>query len=73
MKEIEQARQVLREAGYFVDNLWSIEDVQLSFKCTEEEAQEVLEMALTNDYTQEQIWFAINDAAMELKLEENGY
>ena len=49
----------LKKRGYFVDNLWTTEDVQSKFNCTEDEAQEVLEQALTNDATMEQIWFAI--------------
>ena len=68
--KIEQAKEVLREAGYFVDNLWSIEDVQGNYNCTDEEAQEILNSALTNEATMEQIWFAINFEADELNLEE---
>ena len=49
----------LKERGYFVDNLWTTEDVQSRFNCTDDEAQEVLEQALTNEVTMEQIWFAI--------------
>ena len=57
----------LKKRGYFVDNLWTTEDVQSKFNCTEDEAQEVLEQALTNDATMEQIWLAI-----EFHGEENG-
>lgn len=67
--KIEQARQTLKEVGYFVDNLWSIEDVQGNYNCTEEEAQQVLHKVLTNDATMEQIWFAIHFEAEELNLE----
>jgi hypothetical protein len=49
----------LKERGYFVGNLWTIDDVQSRFNCTDDEAQEVLEQALTNDATMEQIWYAI--------------
>tara|TARA_B110000467_G_C18305892_1_gene474655 strand:+ start:1144 stop:1404 length:261 start_codon:yes stop_codon:yes gene_type:complete len=49
----------LKSRGKFVDNLWTIEDVQSRFNCTDDEAQEVLEQALTNEVTMEQIWFAI--------------
>ena len=38
----------LKSRGKFVDNLWTIEDVQSRFNCTDDEAQEVLEQALTN-------------------------
>jgi hypothetical protein len=63
MTEIEKAKQVLRDAGYFVDNLWHRYDVQQNYDCTDEEAMEILESALTNEYTQEQIFDAIDDSA----------
>ena len=44
----EYARKVLRAYGYFVDNLWNIEDVQGRYECDEDKAQYVLERALTN-------------------------
>ena len=56
---IEQAKNVLRKAGYYVDNLWSIPDVQEMFECDNETAMKVLNNALTSDTTIEQIWFAI--------------
>ena len=73
-KEIEKAKAVLRKNGYQVYNLWSIEDVQHKYKCTDEEAQGVLINALQNDATMEQIWFAIDfhaeDDGLELIEEE---
>jgi hypothetical protein len=60
MTEIEQAKQTLKDAGYFVDNLWHIDDVKSNFNCTDEKAQEILNFALTNEATMEQIWFSIN-------------
>jgi hypothetical protein len=60
MDEIEKAKQTLKDAGYFVDNLWHIDDVQQNYNCTDEEAMEVLEGALTDNYTQQIIFEAIN-------------
>jgi hypothetical protein len=70
--DIENAIQVLRKNGYFVDNLWQTCDVTFNYKCTEEEAHEVLYKALTNETTMEQIWFAISEEAkiMNLKIRE---
>ncbi len=42
------------------DCLRQIEDVQSKFECTNDEAYGVLEGALNNDATMEQIWFAID-------------
>ena len=55
-----EAKKFLEKEGYFVDNLWSVQDVMLNYDCTEEEAQEVLSKALQNEATMEQIWFAIH-------------
>ena len=58
---IEQAKQVLRDNGYFVDNLWNVTDVQVVFECTDDEAQEVLYNSMTNDYINEQIQLSIDE------------
>ena len=57
---VEEAKKVLKDNGYFTDNLWTVGDVQHKFKCTEEQAQYILEKALTNDATMEQIWLSID-------------
>jgi hypothetical protein len=59
---IEQAKQVLEDNGYFVDNLWHIEDVRSkSDGISDEDAMGVLEQALTNDWIMEQINVTIGD------------
>ena len=65
---VDNAKAVLKEAGYFVDNLWHIEDVQNNYVCTKEEAQNVLNGALTNEATFSQVWFALHFHAEELGL-----
>lgn len=65
---IDSAKAVLKAAGYFVDNLWHVDDVQNSYVCTKEEAQDVLNGALTNEATFSQIWFALHLRAEELGL-----
>ena len=65
---IDNAKAVLKAAGYFVDNLWHVEDVQNNYVCTREEAQYVLNFALTNEGTFSQVWFALHFHAEELGL-----
>ena len=61
---IAQAKFTLKQAGYFVDNLWHIDDVKLRYNCEDDnQAQNILNSALTNDATMEQIWFAIDYVA----------
>jgi len=68
-KEIEKAKQLLRDNGYFVDNLWHVDDVKGKFKCDDETAQSILKDALENDATMEQIWLAIDIAGESEGLE----
>lgn len=59
-KTVEEAKAFLTENGFYTGNLWCVEDVQSKFECDEEQAQEVLDGALNNEATMEQIWFAID-------------
>ena len=64
MTEIKKAKETLRAAGYFIDNLWHIDDVKLRFAVFDDEnAQEILEAALTNEWVMEQIHYSIGDIA----------
>jgi hypothetical protein len=70
MSEVEKAKKVLRDHGYFVDNLWHIDDVQSLHKgASTEDAHRILNDALPFINAMEQIWFAI-EAALE---DEEGY
>jgi hypothetical protein len=63
---IAQAKFTLKQAGYFVDNLWHVDDIKLRYNCDDNnQAQEILNTALTNDATMEQIWFAIDMTAQD--------
>jgi hypothetical protein len=73
--EINDAKETLRKAGYFVDNLWHVDDVKSKYQVFDnEDAQDILNDALTNEWVFDQIWYAIRNAAElnEFKeLEEN--
>ena len=59
---IEQAKQVLKENGYYVDNLWHIDDVKLQsdVDVDDDTAYDILNSALTNDWIMEQINVSIS-------------
>ena len=69
--KVREAKETLKKGGYFVDNLWSVEDVQDIFNCSNEEAQDVLNIALTNEGTMHHIWTAIRIAGEDKSLKEN--
>ena len=71
LKDEKVARELLRKKGYFVDNLWHVDDVLLHHSCSKEVAQDVLKRALTNEATMEQIWMAIDDACESLEIQSN--
>lgn len=70
MNEIQKAKEVLRKAGYFVDNLWHINDVKDAFECDDTTAQDILNHSLTNDYIVEKIFESIWDYSKNKNLNE---
>ena len=56
-KKVEDALQTLRDAGYYVENLWSIEDVD-NDELTKEEKLEILHNSIHRDY----IYSIINES-----------
>lgn len=70
-KEVEEAKALLKENGYYTDNLWHIYDVKDNYECEDDDqAQDVLDSALTNEATMDRIWFAIRFHADEYGLKE---
>jgi hypothetical protein len=59
---IEQAKQVLRDNGYFVENLWHVDDVP---EGTFDERMDVLENAVTHPWVVEQIHYVINEVIQD--------
>lgn len=70
--EIEQARAILKQHGYFVDNLWHIRDVTDRYDCNVEEAYRVLDIVLTSESTMNHIWLAIDFECDWLDIELKG-
>jgi len=57
-KEVLEAKAVLKENGFYVDNLWHIDDVDL-FEI--DECFEILSEAIEQDYIYERINESIQD------------
>jgi hypothetical protein len=64
------ARALLRSKGYFVENLWCVDDVMQNYECNRGKAYEVLEKAMTNEATMQQIWLAIDDVCDYLEIKK---
>lgn len=67
-QQIKEARELLKKHGYQTANLWTVGDVQSKFNCTNDEAMIVIEKALINPATMDQIWFAIDYHGDECRL-----
>ncbi len=65
-----ELKELLTNRGFYTGNLWQVEDVKGIFKCDDDEAQDVLDSALTNEETMNQIWFAVRFHADEYGLKE---
>ena len=72
MDKIEQAKSILRDAGYFVENLWHINDVKsayevndLDYDLNDEDAQHLLNATLTNESVMESIHMALDLIVIE--------
>ena len=66
--DIENAKQLLRNEGYFVDNLWTVSDVAVNYKCTNKQAQKVLAKVFDYDSVYQVIWEAISYEAENMNL-----
>jgi hypothetical protein len=67
---IDDAKKILEKNGYFVANLWHVDDVTAwAYECDEDTAQDVLYKALTNEYVMQSVWDAIDYVAEDLNLE----
>lgn len=63
-----EAKDFLRSEGYFVDNLWHVNDVQENFECDDETAQNILYWVLTSPTMIEHINEDISNIARNEKL-----
>ena len=57
----DKLKEVLKENGYYVDNLWHIDDVKQHGDLSNEEAYDILDSTLRNDYTIETINILIKE------------
>ena len=48
---IANAKLVLKQAGYFVDNLWHVDDIKINYDCDDDTAQRILNSVLSNGQT----------------------
>lgn len=70
IKRIEEAKKLLAENGYAVNTLMSIHDVKVKYKCTDEQAKEVIESFDKNDSITQELNERLGIVAEVFELEE---
>ena len=67
-QSIDNAKKVLRDNGYFVDILWSVDDVwDERFDCSEKMAQEVLFRVFSKNSIADEIGSEIDSVINQIK------
>ena len=57
---IEQAKKVLKENGYYVENLWHIDDVKQGYYVDDDKAYEVLDEVMQSEYIMQEVFETID-------------
>ena len=65
---IQEAKGLLKKEGYYIDNLWHIDDVKQNYDCTDNDAYKILDQSIAGEYTQEQIFIAIDEVAFAFDI-----
>jgi hypothetical protein len=68
--KVQKARDLLKQAGYYTNNLWSVSDVMILYSCTEEQAYQVLDKVLKLESVMGEIQFAIKSVAEDMNLQK---
>ena len=66
----QELKDELTRRGYYTENLWHIDDVQVRYEATDNEAQDVLDEVLQGEWIIGQIFESIDDCAKENELKE---
>lgn len=57
---IDLAKRLLKDYGYYVDNLWHIDDVKQNYNVSDDEAYDILNEAMQSSYIMENIFGQID-------------
>ena len=68
IKQVEEARELLKSKGYYMDNLWTIDDVKNQYECTDIEAMGILDKVLQSEWLVSNIFEMISDYAEKNNL-----
>ncbi len=70
LSEVEKAKTILKFNGYYVDNIWHIDDVKMLYNCTDGQAYDVLDKALNQESLFLDVYTSIDQVAKDMELKE---
>lgn len=70
LSEVEKAKTILKFNGYYVDNIWHIDDVKMLYNCTDGQAYDVLDKALNQEILFQDVYISIDQVAKDMELSE---
>jgi hypothetical protein len=70
MNTKKQAIDTLKSLGYYVDNLWHIDDVQQNYKLDNDDAYEVLDTVMQSEWMISNIFEMIDLEVKEIEDEQ---
>lgn len=65
---IEDAKEILEKNGYFVANLWHIDDVKTDWNCDDDTAHDILYKSLKGGHVFKAVWDSIDYFAEKLNI-----
>lgn len=66
---VEDAKKILERQGYFVDNLWHVDDVTAwVYECDEDTAKQIMSKALTSEDVIHSVWDKMDYFSNHFKL-----
>lgn len=68
--DIQKAKETLRDAGYYVDNLWQVNDVKVILEVAEDDelCYEILDSVMGNGYLVSHIFGLIKNEGLDREI-----
>ena len=66
--KVEEAKKILKENGYYIENLWHISDVQQNYKLDDDDAYNVLDRVMQSEYIMNEVFEMIDLEIKDYKL-----
>jgi hypothetical protein len=70
LSEVDRAKAILKLNGYYVDNIWHIDDVKMLYSCTDGQAYEVLDDVLNQESLFLDVYTSIDQVAKDMDLKD---